>query len=155
MDCHPISTLARIHGSVVPYGSLGSPRPTRRSVRRRYQDWQVGGGWRLQAQLDLFADDLHLELDRTNSAADHAGDLGISESLELPDHDAAEVRGETVEQALNLVENDDLFLLAGLRPVDVLEHPAREERARRGRGRRLRFVRGERRGGRRDAGGPY
>ena len=33
-----------------------------------------------------------------------------------------------MEQPLDLLENDDLFLLAGLRPVDVFEHPAREER---------------------------
>ena len=81
------------------------------------------------------------------------GDLGVGEALELPDHDAAEVCGKDLEQPLDLLENDDFLFLAGLRPVDVVEHPAREERpapASRG----LRFARGGRRGGPRDAGGP-
>ena len=40
----------------------------------------------------------------------------------------AEVGGRSVKQPLDLLENDDLLLVAGLSPVDVLEHPARKER---------------------------
>jgi hypothetical protein len=71
---------------------------------------------------------MHLELDGTDCAADRGGNFGVGESLELPEDDTPKVIGETVEEPLDLFQHDDLLFGAGLGSVDMLEHPARENR---------------------------
>src|SRR5208283_3433401 len=71
---------------------------------------------------------LELDLDRAHGPADHAGDLGVGEPLELPDDNLAEGIGKQSEQALDFLHNGDSLLGTGLRAIDVVQHPLRKVR---------------------------
>ena len=72
------------------------------------------------------SNELELQLDGSHGLADDLRDLEVRESLEPPDHDLPEIFGELIEQALDLLDDDNALLGAGLGAVDVFEHPLRE-----------------------------
>jgi hypothetical protein len=72
---------------------------------------------------EVLPDQLKLDLDRANGPADHARDLGVGKSLELPDDNLAEGVGKQLEQALDFLYDGDSFLGTGLRPINVIQHP--------------------------------
>ena len=82
----------------------------------------------LRSKLQSLTDQLHLEFDATDGASNHASNLRISETLEFPEDNSAEVFGETMEKALKLLDHDQLLFGAWLSPVDMFKHPVREER---------------------------
>src|SRR5262249_23977704 len=90
--------------------------------------WSGHGLDRSGPLLPSFPDELHLELDAPNRTSHLAGNLGIGEPLQFPAHDPSQVFREALEQAIELPDDHDPLFGAGLGAVDVVEHPAGEER---------------------------